>query len=78
MFTVSSRNIFVFVVLVGCLAAIYWGSQAVAADEPIEGAGSLAKAGSHGISDAPKVPKVERKQEAPAQSMTASYAVPVC
>ncbi|CAN5709325.1 hypothetical protein BH24ACT22_BH24ACT22_02930 [soil metagenome] len=52
---------------------MYLGSQVVMADEPIEGAGSLAKAGSHSISDAPKMPKVERKQEAPAQSMTASY-----
>lgn len=73
------RKTFALFLLVSGLAAVYAGSQALATEEPIEGAGALVEAGSRGVSDAPKAPKIERKnkpaakKEAPAHYMVASY-----
>lgn len=66
-------KIFAFVFVVGGLAVVYLGSQAIAEEEPIEGAGRLVEAGSRGVAEAPQMPEVERKKEATAHTMTASY-----
>lgn len=73
MFTLSLRKTFAFLLVVGGLTVIHLGSQAVSAQKPIEGAGTLVEAGSRSLTDAPEMPEVEREKEAPARSMTASY-----
>lgn len=73
MFALSLGKIFAFVFVVGGLAVVYLGSQAIAEEEPIEGAGRLVEIGRRGVAEAPEMPEVERKKEATAHTMTASY-----
>lgn len=75
MFTLGSKKIFAFALILGSLMAkIYlFSSGVLGQEEPIEGADALVESGSRNVAKAPETPDVERKKESTGRSMTASY-----
>ncbi len=75
MFTLGSKKLFAFaLILGGLMASLYlFSGEALGREEPVEGAGNLVEAGSRSVANVPEAPDVERKKRSAAQSMTASY-----
>ena len=70
----SLRKIFVAAFVLGSLVVVCLGLYGILGqDGPIEDAGRLAKAGSSGVGDVPKMPEVGREKEVSFRTMNASY-----
>lgn len=67
------RKIFTSAFILGSLVVCLGLYGVLGQDEPIEDAGRLAKAGSSSVDDVPKMPEVEREEEAATRTMNASY-----
>ncbi len=73
------RKVFALVFVLGGLAVVCLGSWEIflqRGQEPVEGAGRLAEAGSRGVTDVPEVPEAPEEdpaEEAAGLVMTASY-----
>ena len=72
--TPSLKKVFVFVIVVGGLAAGYLASGGVLVEEkPVKGAEKLVESGKSGMAEAPEIPEVEREEGGADLTMTASY-----
>lgn len=68
------KKVFVFVIVVGGLAAGYLASGEVLVEEkPVKGAEKLMESGKSGVAGAPEMPEVEQEEGGADLTMTASY-----
>ena len=74
LFTLDLKKVFVLAFVVGSLATGYLTFSAVLVeDEPVEGAGELARAGESGVAEAPETPEAKPETEEAGSTMMASY-----